>query len=288
LDRPPRIGVVGDAGVDLTFRVSSGADEKAVVDDAERGLGGTGANAAVAAALLGADVRFTGAIGDDALGPWVSAALAARNVATDLVRTTPGRTEVAVVVIEAGLRRLFVDPGIGYQHDRDAILELRSWADVLYLTQVEPELVRTAANGPGALVVVGVEAAELAAGDWRRSLEHADLVLTNSPGADGVLATVELARTSVVITAGAAGAMLAQAGSRTSIAAPSVVAVDATGAGDCLAATLCRELAIGLDLPSAVRRAVLAASLSTTRLGTQTAFPTASELDEFAAANPVG
>jgi sugar/nucleoside kinase (ribokinase family) len=287
LDRPPRIAVVGDAGVDLTFRVSQGADEKAAVVDAERGLGGTGANAAVAAALLGADVRITGAIGDDALGPWVSAALAARNVATDLVRTTPGRTEVAVVVIEDGLRRLFVDPGIAYQHDRVAILELRSWADVLYLTHVEPELVRAAGHGTGALVVIGVEAAEMVTGDWRRSLEHADLVLTNSAGAERVLAVVDAARTSVVITAGAAGAELVGDGSRTEIPAPSVIAVDATGAGDCFAATLCVELGLGRDLPSAVRWGVLAASLSTTRLGTQTAFPTTSELDEFAAANPL-
>jgi sugar/nucleoside kinase (ribokinase family) len=287
LDRPPRVGIAGDAGIDLTFRVSSGADEKAIVDQAERGLGGTGANAAVAAALLGSSVRMTGTVGDDAIGQWVLGALEAQAVGIDLMSTSAGRTEAAVVVIEDGSRRLFVDPGIGYRHRGDAILELRAWANVLYLTHVDPGLVEVAARGPGALVVVGMEMTDLDDGDWRRSLRDVDVVVTNVAGQRGVLAAVDIARTAVVITAGAAGATLLRDASQTTIRAPSVVAVDATGAGDCLAATLCNQLGIGHDVATALRLAVLAASLSTTKLGTQTAFPTAAELREFAAAQPV-
>ena len=62
------------------------------------------------------------------------------------------------------------------------------------------------------------------------------------------------------------------------IAAPTVKAVDATGAGDALNGALAAGLASGLDLEQASRRAVVAASLSVTRAGAREGMPTAREL----------
>ena len=62
------------------------------------------------------------------------------------------------------------------------------------------------------------------------------------------------------------------------IAAPTVQAVDATGAGDSLNGALAAGLASGLDLEQAARRAVVAASLSVTRAGAREGMPTAAEL----------
>jgi ribokinase len=280
LDRPPRIGVIGDAGVDLTLVVSSGPDEKAVVGGAERGLGGTGANAATAAAKLGADVRFVSTVGDDAFGPWVLEALRAANIGVDHVRTVVGRTEVAVVLIEETGRRLFVDVGVGYEFDGKQVDQLRGWSDVIYLTHTKPELVRLASRArDGRLTVVGVEARELDLPGWARCLENVDVVITNEAGAPAALAPNQRGRPAVLSTKGAAGAILIAGDVQIVIPAPSVVALDATGAGDCLAGTLCHYLGRGLDLGSAARRAVFAASVSTTRLGTQTAFPTMDEIE---------
>lgn len=283
MGRAPRIGIVGDAGVDLTFRISSGADEKAVVEDAERGLGGTGANAAVAAANLGSEVRLSACLGDDALGPWVLQALRAAQVGTDLTTMAIGRTEVAVALVEEAGRRLFVDPGIGYVHDGRHALELRSWADVLYLTHVEPDLVQLASAFGGAMTIVGIEPGEFNRPGWHEALGTTDIVLTNQAGASGAWAAVSGLRTAVIVTAGASGAILLSNGNRLGIPAPTVIAVDETGAGDCFAGTLAHYLGSGHDLESAARRAVIAASLSTTRLGTQTAFPSSLEIEDLRA-----
>ncbi|MFM9123858.1 MAG: PfkB family carbohydrate kinase, partial [Actinomycetota bacterium] len=71
----------------------------------------------------------------------------------------------------------------------------------------------------------------------------------------------------VVVTLGAAGALVLADGAVTRISAPVVDAVDTTGAGDALCGTLAAGLAAGLGLEAAVRDAVAAASASTTRPG---------------------
>ena len=58
-----------------------------------------------------------------------------------------------------------------------------------------------------------------------------------------------------------------------------MIAVDATGAGDTLNGALAAGLAGGLDLETAARRAVAAASLSVTRAGAREGMPTEAELE---------
>jgi ribokinase len=65
------------------------------------------------------------------------------------------------------------------------------------------------------------------------------------------------------------------------VPAPSVEAVDAVGAGDTFAGALAAGLLARLDLEIAVRRAVAAASLSTTRPGARSGMPTTAELEAF-------
>ena len=89
-------------------------------------------------------------------------------------------------------------------------------------------------------------------------------------------------RRSVVVTLGAAGALVVPGdGPATAIPAPHVVPVDTTGAGDAFNGALAAGLAAGLPLGAAVRRAVTAAGLSTTRPGAREGMPTASELAAF-------
>jgi ribokinase len=77
----------------------------------------------------------------------------------------------------------------------------------------------------------------------------------------------------VIITRGARGALVFEAGSVTSFPAPKVKAVDTVGAGDCFAAWLAVGMAEGLSTNASVRRALTAASLSVTRSGAQSAMP---------------
>ena len=76
------------------------------------------------------------------------------------------------------------------------------------------------------------------------------------------------------------GAVLVQRdGPAVDIAAPPVIAVDATGAGDTLNGALAAGLAGAVDLETAARRAVVAASQSVTRVGAREGMPTRAEVE---------
>ena len=76
------------------------------------------------------------------------------------------------------------------------------------------------------------------------------------------------ARVAILVSLGSAGAVLVpRDGEPVDIRAPRVPAVDATGAGDGLNGALAAALADGMELEAAARRAVVAASLSVTRVG---------------------
>ncbi|HEY4190005.1 MAG TPA: PfkB family carbohydrate kinase, partial [Candidatus Limnocylindrales bacterium] len=84
----------------------------------------------------------------------------------------------------------------------------------------------------------------------------------------------------LLVALGAAGAVLVRRdGPPVDIASPRITAVDATGAGDTLNGALAAGLAAGMDLETAARRAVVAASLSVTRPGAREGMPTREALD---------
>ena len=86
----------------------------------------------------------------------------------------------------------------------------------------------------------------------------------------------------IVVTLGRDGALLVPShGEPVVVLAPTVVAVDTVGAGDTFAGALAASLAEGRDLVTSARRAVAAASLSTTRPGARGGMPTADELERF-------
>jgi sugar/nucleoside kinase (ribokinase family) len=91
--------------------------------------------------------------------------------------------------------------------------------------------------------------------------------------------------TLVVLRRGAAGSTVVTAGSADGpvlAPAPSVAAVDTTGAGDAHTGILVAGLAQGETSIAAVRRAGIGAALSVTKVGSATA-PTSAEIDRFAA-----
>src|SRR5437868_2873271 len=107
----PRITVVGSANVDLVARCERLPRPGETVSDAvfERIPGGKGANQAVAAARLGADVRFVGRIGADDL---VLRSLEREGVDTSGVRRDEGESGVALILVDAeGENVIVVAPG---------------------------------------------------------------------------------------------------------------------------------------------------------------------------------
>ena len=85
----------------------------------------------------------------------------------------------------------------------------------------------------------------------------------------------------LLVTLGSTGAVLVRRDApQLEIRSPKVKAVDATGAGDSLNGALAAALAVGLDLETACRRAVVAASLSVTRAGAREGMPALADLND--------
>lgn len=144
-------------------------------------------------------------------------------------------------------------------------------ADILTPNEAELALLAPAVTARAA------GGAEAAVTDPRAGIGAADIEATaRRLLADGP------ARRAVVVTRGAAGALAVPArGPAISVPAVRVAPLDTTGAGDAFSGALAVGLAAGLPLVEAVRRAVAAAGLSTTRAGARGGMPTAAELAAF-------
>jgi ribokinase len=324
-----RVVVVGSINVDLVTRVARlpAAGETVGGGVFEQHQGGKGANQAVAARRLGADVEFIGVVGQDAFGESAAAALIEEGVHSgELGRVDDGPTGVALILVDAwGENVIAVAPGANA---------------TLMAAEVTAAMTRLAV-GPDDIVLVSHEiptaaarAALLAArrsgarsilnpapatGLDRGTFGLADLVTPNrselatiaieearrigrtSPAGDtpehqarALLETNaegEGPRLALVVTLGAAGALLVAREGRgigtLLVPAMPVRVVDSTGAGDAFNGALAAGLVSGSSLDASVRRAVAAAGLATTTSGAREGMPTTAEL-EAALAEPSG
>jgi ribokinase len=298
---PPRICVVGSANVDLTFRTPRlpTPGETIAGHVFHLGMGGKGANQAVAAARLGAEVALIARVGNDSFGQEAIRHYRAEGLDVTFIRQDaecPTGT-AAIVVDDAAANCIIIVAGanakLSPEDVRDASAVIQN-ADIL-LCQLETPLETTLeafrlARAAGVRTVL-TPAPATALPD---SLLHlCDLCVPNqtemeqligrridSPGdaqaAAGVLR--ERGVKTVVVTLGDRGALLSDAEGATHISAVEVAAVDPTGAGDAFTAALAVGLAEGLSLHEAAQRASLVGALTATRIGTQAAFPSLAEV----------
>lgn len=272
-----RVLVVGDTALDHYLVVSAGPDEKPVVRRSQRCLGGTGANAAVAAARLGAEVTLATRLGSDPIADWLAAALDQTGLRATHIERADGDSMLATIIDDGVRRQVFVDPGVGIDPGLPA---LESEPACIYLSYATAATADLLTRGTEALVVVGVEHWMLSDPELLTVLDGADLVVTNAAGWDSWVRTGRDHGCAVVVTRGAAGAELRVPGeSPQRFPAPEVDVVDATGAGDAFAGALVRYLATGCPAAEAVRRAVVAGAIATTGWGAQAALATETELD---------
>ncbi|MFC8718819.1 ribokinase [Kitasatospora sp. NPDC057198] len=296
----PSITVVGSVNRDLVLTVEDlpRPGETVLARGFVEGVGGKGANQAVAAARLGSRVRLVARVGAD--GEPIRRVLAAEGVDLDAVLTAPdASTGIASVVVDrAGENTIVVNPGA------NAVLsveDLPQWLArtpgevVLVQHEVAAEVVAAAvlrAREQGGTVVLNpaparpVDPEVLAAVDVLvPNLGELAALLGTAPVAGPAAARELLERAdlpcgAVVVTLGADGALIKQPGRpAVHLAAPVVEAVDTVGAGDTFCGALADALARGADLPAAAARAVRAASLAVTGLGAQSSMPRAAQLD---------
>jgi ribokinase len=275
-----RVVVVGSVNLDLVARVARLPDGGDTVPATgyTRVPGGKGANQALAARRLGAEVTLVAAVGTDDAADEALALLAADGVDLGPVRRVAGvPTGVALITVDdAGENTIVVVPGANAELTVTAA-ELAGADAVLCQLEVPVGTVAAAAAAtpPGALFCLNTAPAGPVPD---AVLDRADLVVANRaeyaavPGLDRAAL--------VAVTAGAAGAVL-RAGGREVARSPSptVTAVDGTAAGDAFAGGLVVGLLAGLDRETALRRACAAGAAAATRAGAQPSLPRPADLE---------
>ena len=264
----PQITVVGSANTDLVARCPRLPRPGETVTDAsfERVPGGKGANQAVAAARLGARVRFVGQIGRDDL---VLRSLEREGVDTSGVVRDDGETGVAVILVEpAGENVIVVAPGANRRLAPDDVDVGEADAVMCQLEIPTAAVAAAAAHAPFFC---------LNAAPARGPLEfEPDLLVVNRYEYERVGPYPGL----VALTLGADGAVLLEGGTEVARAQPPPIrAVDGTAAGDAFCAALVVALLRGDHREDALARACAAGALAASRPGAQPSLPTADEVD---------
>jgi ribokinase len=315
MTKRPQVTVLGSLNMDISVTVPRlpGPGATVLGSAARFTPGGKGANQAVAAARLGADVRMVGCVGDDDFGRQLLAALRAEHVNTDALREITGvPTGLAMIAVdENGENLIVVAPGANHQvGPADVAAAAASHRDILVLSAEIPAAAITQAlsqKGPAVLNLAPASrtAAELVAAggktlDWLVVNESEAAAVLGRPVHGlpaAALAAAELTRRGprhAVVTAGAHGAALASTASTASTArtaskatAPTadgedgaqvikgfrVQTVDTVGAGDTFVGALAVALAAGVPAREAVIAASAAGAAAVTRHGAQTAMP---------------
>jgi ribokinase len=280
-----RVVVVGSANVDLVWHGQRLPAPGETVTDGEfvQVLGGKGANQAAAAAALGAEVHFVGCVGDDDHGRMARADLEARGVeCSELATAVDVPTGVAVITVDArGENAIAVAPGANRLVEADAAARMIRAGDVVLASLEIPvetvEAAVAAALACGAPVIVNPApprpgCGSVCAGAILTPNEHECVQL-------GGIERLVAAAPAVIVTRGAAGAVLHRAGrAPLEEAAFAVDAVDTTGAGDAFNGALAWAIDRGEPIESALRLASAAGALSTRAVGARTALPTADEV----------
>ncbi|HET9680948.1 MAG TPA: ribokinase [Candidatus Limnocylindrales bacterium] len=284
--------VVGSCNIDLVAYAPRvpGPGETILGERFVMGFGGKGANQAVMAARLGAEVSMIGALGDDDYAEMTLRNFSEQGVDTRWIRRVPGASGVAPIWVEpGGTNRIIVVPGANWLLDGGATAEaVRSLRAVdVVVGQLEVPQAATlagflAARDRGATTILNPAPAApldpelLAATDWLIPNEHELETLPGSPtaGDDEALGdAARLVRGGLLVTLGRDGAAVVWGGRVTRVAAPVLEAVDTTGAGDAFVGAFAVGLAEGLDPIDATRLGVDCASDSVRRSGTQASFP---------------
>jgi len=250
-------------------------------------FGGKGANQAVMAGLLGAEVYMIACLGSDVYRDMTIENFKSNNVLTKHIQTVDGSSGVAPIwVDETGQNRIIVIPGANNEIDANkAKASLQEIENVSYLIgQAEIPMdvnhdvfdyakqnnITTVFNpAPGKILE-------------REFLEHISWLIPNEnefelisgmePNDDNFLKFNEEIPCNLIVTLGEKGAVLVDENKTHYFDAPSVNAIDTTGAGDSFIGTFAYELSESNSPDACIKKAVEKASQSVTRKGTQSSY----------------
>jgi ribokinase len=302
---PAQIAVIGPIAQDVAVRIDELPPPGAatVTDTLYLEPGGKAGNPAVACARLGARVRLLGAVGDDALGRQLLRRLEADGVDVSLVRRWPEtRTGYIIHLVEPDARRRYVEfrganerlawsagdvagacAGCGFALISTALPRRAVEAAVAGARAAGARVVADLAGEPDTAraVLAGAEVVRADAGEAEALTGLA--VDGFEPAAAAARRLAQEGPELVVVQAGEEGDLYLRGERELRIERLPVAAVDPTGAGDALVATLTVLLGSGLELEAAGRLASAAAAHTVGHLGGRPAFRSREHLEELLA-----
>ncbi len=269
----PRLTVIGSVNLDLVARVERlpRPGETLTGASLERVPGGKGANQAVAAARMGADVTLVGAVGTDAFADDALGGIEQEGVRLSISRREA--TGTALILVDArGDNQIVVVPGANA-----SVAPVTTDEPVLCQLEIPIEAVEAAAHGAGPFFLNAAPAQPISS----ELLEHCDLVVVNRYELEALPSQPRL----TALTLGEEGAVLLESGREIARARPPRVgAVDGTAAGDAFTACLVVSMLEGRDYEEALQRACAAGAITASRFGARPSLPTAAEVDAMLAA----
>ncbi len=276
-----RITVVGSINLDFVATASHLPAPGETVTGATMATypGGKGANQALAARRLGAEVAMIGRVGADALADQALALLKADGVDLSGVGVDASApTGAALIAVDADAEnQIVVASGANLAITPDMLPASIDDPLILQL-EIPMDTIAAAAARATGFVCVNLAPAHLDVDD--AVLKRADLLVVNEGEAEAFGKRLHGLPGLVAITWGSRGAGLFRDGARVATAEPPEVdPVDTTGAGDTFVAALTLAMLEGRAPAEALAFACAAGALSTTKPGAQTALPWRAEVD---------
>jgi ribokinase len=275
----PTVAVIGSVNLDIVARVARLPAPGETVTGAKlhRFPGGKGANQALAAQRLGADVSLVARVGDDAAADEALALLRAGGVDLSACVAIPDvATGTALIAVApSGENQIVVAPGANRYLLPDQ-LEVPDSDAVICQLEVPVETVVSVAKAYKGFFCVNLAPAmeiDVAV------LQRADLVVVNETESDWYGASLSACTGLVATTRGAGVASLERDGKVVAEARPTATeAIDATGAGDTFTAALTVALIEGQAPEEALQFACAAGAVAVTKMGAQPSLPMRSEV----------
>ena len=279
-----RLTVVGSINLDLVATAPRlpRAGETVTGATLARHPGGKGANQALAARRLGAEVDLIGAVGWDPMADEALLLVKAYGVGLEqiLIEDDEPTGVVLIAVDPEGENQIVVAAGANHRL-KPGDLPARIETPLILQLELPIETVEAAAGRGTDFVCINLAPAAPVSDQL---LRRADLLVVNETEAEFYGDLLHQGGGRVVITLGARGAVMYQRGAEIARATPpKVKAVDATGAGDCFVGAICVALLEGMEPEAALRFACAAGAIAATRPGAQPSLPTRAEVEEILA-----
>jgi len=300
----PRIVVVGSSNMDLVVKAARipAVGETILGGDFIMTPGGKGANQAVAAAKLGADVCLVARLGEDMFGEQSLDNFNAEGINTQYVtRSEKAPSGVALITVDqAGNNVIVVAPGANNELSADDVRNARSAiasaGALVAQLEVPLDTVEFAARMATSCCVPFVLDPAPAQQLNPEFLSMVDVLTPNETEAQiltGIEVTdedsarkaagslLESGAGAVILTMGSKGYLLATDEKTEFVPAIVTEAVDATAAGDAFTGSLAVGLARGERIADAAYFANHVAALSVTKMGAQSSMPSTEEVESF-------